>query len=160
MRASYDIHLNTSATGLIKAAQCVVEESDDIPRRVGFRYLASYLEHPGAFALDPEHLPLKTGEVVFDCGAGLPGFLDDYLPDAWGRKVLARWAFYRRQRALPSHSIIALLALMDHRRIGALCLTATGEPPQYQAGLPIEHLSKAEAAGQHIDNDGVKTLSG
>jgi serine/threonine-protein kinase HipA len=152
MKAAYDIYLNTSNTGIVHAADCVIEELNGKVQRIGFRYKTDYLNHTSAFSVDPHILPLKEGEFLLHCDAGLPGFLDDYLPDDWGKKVLTRLAFYRQQQRLNSHSAIDLLSLMGNRRIGALCITAKGEAPHFEPGLSLEHLSRAELAAQHIDD--------
>lgn len=151
-KAAYDIYLNTPATGIVHAADCVIEEHQGGPQRLGFRYRPSYLQLSNAFSIDPNTLPLREGEQQFSCNAGLPGFLDDYLPDAWGKKVLTRLAFYRHQQRLNSNSAIDMLSLMGNRRIGALCITPKGEQPQFDLGLSLEHLARAEMAAQHIDD--------
>ena len=96
----YDLYLNTRQTGLIKAAEAVLLESSGQLTNMGFRYTETYREHPHAYALDPVQLPLTSNEIEFHCAGGMPGVLDDYLPDAWGRKVLAAQSFYRDQRKL------------------------------------------------------------
>lgn len=151
-KAAYDIYLNTPATGIVHAADCVIEEQNGKPQRIGFRYVANYLQARAAFAIDPSALPLRESEFLFRCDAGLPGFLDDYLPDAWGKKVLTRLAFYRQQQRLNSSSAIDILSLMGNRHIGALCLVEKGEQPQFESGLPLDYLARAEAAAQHIDD--------
>lgn len=151
-RVAYDIHLNTPATGVIHAADCVIEEHNSKPRRIGFRYRSDYLNQSSAFALEPLNLPLKESETILNCDLGLPGFLDDYLPDAWGKKVLTRLAFYRERQRLNSNSAIDLLSLMGNRRIGALCIIPKGTSPSFEPGLSLEHLARAEVAAQHIDD--------
>ena len=96
MRIRRDVYLNTPATGLVHAADCVVEEIDGVIERVAFRYRTAYLDRPGAFSIDPVALSLSGGQTVLRCQGGVPGFLDDYLPDDWGRKVIgARGLFCR-----------------------------------------------------------------
>lgn len=151
-RAAYDIYLNTSALGVIHAADCVIEELNNKPTRIAFRYTSQYLNHQSAFPIDPHLLPLKNGEFLLHCTLGLPSFLDDYLPDAWGKKVLMRLAYYQRHQHLNSNSAIDLLSLMGNRRIGALCIVAKGNLPQFESGLSLEHLARAEVAAQHIDD--------
>ena len=87
-RVRFDIYLNSLGTGVVHAADCVLEEDAGFLRRVDFRYTAGYLAHPCGFSLDPERLPFRPGEIVLQCRGGVPGFIDDHLPDAWGRKVL------------------------------------------------------------------------
>jgi len=86
--ATYDLYLNSPFMGLIHAAECAIEEINGNPHRVGFRYTADYLGHAAAFPFDPIQLPLNSGETIFRYSGSLPGVLDDYLPDDWGKKVL------------------------------------------------------------------------
>ena len=92
-RQRYDLYLNTQKTGVIKAAEAVLLESSGQLTNMGFRYTEAWREHPDAFPLDPIQLPLTTNEFNLQCAGGMPGILDDYLPDVWGRKVLAQLAF-------------------------------------------------------------------
>ncbi len=57
-----------------------------------FRYSKEYLEHPRAFPLDPENLPLVPHEISTDRSAGVHGVFEDALPDDWGRTLLAKKA--------------------------------------------------------------------
>ena len=148
----YDLYLNTLETGLIKAAETVLLESSGQLTKMGFRYTEAYREYPHAFALDPVQLPLTSNEVEFHCAGGMPGILDDYLPDAWGRKVLATLSFYRDQRKLDRHSAIDMLSQLSNSRIGALQWTKVGEEPDYAMGCDIQFIESAEIAAQSVDN--------
>ena len=151
-RARFDVHLSSAGTGVVHAADCVVEEDAGFVRRVDFRYTPDYLAHPRGFPLDPERLPLGPGEAVLQCRGGMPGFIDDHLPDAWGRKVLAALALRRAARRLNANSAIDLLALVPAvSRIGALSLTRQGEPPSFPLGVPMERLARTERVAAHID---------
>ncbi|WP_246540286.1 HipA N-terminal domain-containing protein [sulfur-oxidizing endosymbiont of Gigantopelta aegis] len=110
---------------------------------MGFRYTEAYREHSHAFALDPVQLPLISNEIEFHCAGGMPGILDDYLPDAWGRKVLAMLSFYREQRKLDRHSAIDVLSQLSNSRIGALQWTKPGEEPDYGMGCDIQFIERA-----------------
>ena len=151
-RARFDVHLDTAGTGVIHAAECVLEEDAGFLRRVDFRYTLDYLAHPSAFPLDPEQLPLGSGEVVLRCRGGIPGFVDDHLPDAWGRKVLAALALRRDGRRLNANSAIGLLSLVPAgSRIGALSFTRPGEPPAFPFGAPIARLGDADRIATLVD---------
>ena len=151
-RVRFDIHVNSRGMGIVHAADCVVEEDAGFVRRVDFRYTLAYLEHPGGFALDPERLPLGPGEIRFRCQGGMPGFIDDHLPDDWGRKVLTALALYRDARRLNVNSAIDLLTLArEGSRIGALSLTNPDEEPCFAIGAPLELLGQTERAAVHID---------
>lgn len=153
-RVRLDIHVSSPATGVVHAAECVIEEeAAGIAGRVDFRYTPAYLEHPGAFALDPSALPLAAGEARLRCQGGVPGFIDDYLPDAWGRRVLAALALYRDGRRLNVGSAIELLALAGNgSRIGALSFVGRGQEAHYAVGAPLELLARTEEAAVRIDS--------
>lgn len=148
----YDLYLNTTHLSLIHAADVVIVEDNAVLQQVGFRYRPEYLAHPNAFSIDPVQLPLKRAETVLHCRGGSPAFIDDYLPDAWGRKVLTRLAFYRDQKKFNANSVIDTLAMLSNSRIGTVRLVEHGQTPEYARGHALERLSQAEKAAQHIDD--------
>jgi len=150
-RQRYDLYLNTPANGLIKAGEVVLLESAGQLVQMAFRYTEEYREQPQAFALDPVQLPLTKKEINLKCAGGFPGILDDYLPDDWGRKVLAQLAFYRNQHEINQHCAIEILSQLSHSRIGALQWVKAGEIPDYEMGCDIKHLLAAETAAQSVD---------
>ncbi len=156
--ARYDLYINSPGMGIAQIADVVVEEQDTVLSRVAFRYRPSYLEHPTAFAIDPVQLPLKQGEVVLSCRGGAPAFIDDYLPDAWGRRVLARLALYRHQQHFNANSVIDSLGMIGSSRIGAICLVEQGGSPLFDTGYSIELLQQAESAAQKIDSVDFNTI--
>jgi len=133
-RQRYDLYIETPATGLIKAAQAVLLESSGQLVQMAFLYTEEFREHKHAFALDPVQLPLTEKEISFKCAGGMPGVLDDYLPDDWGRKVLAKLAYYRDQHVINQHSAIDTLTQLSNSRIGALQWVIAGEAPNYEFG--------------------------
>ena len=150
-RQRYDLYIETPATGLIKAAQAVLLETSGQLVQMAFLYTEEYREHKHAFALDPVQLPLTEKEINLKCAGGMPGVLDDYLPDDWGRKVLAKLAYYRDQHEINQHSAIDTLTQLSNSRIGALQWVTSGEVPNYELGCDVEHLLAAEAAAQSVD---------
>lgn len=154
MRASkqrYDLYIETPSTGLIKAAQAVLLESSGQLIQMAFRYTEEYRNQNHAFALDPVQLPLTEKEINLRCAGGKPGILDDYLPDDWGRKVLAQLAFYRGKHKINQHSAIDTLTQLSNSRIGALQWVSFGETPAYEIGCDIKYLLAAETAAQSVD---------
>lgn len=147
----YSLYLETPATGLMEVAQAVLLESSGQLVQMAFLYTEEYRAHKHAFALDPVQLPLTEKEINLKCAGGMPGILDDYLPDDWGRKVLAKLAYYRDQREINQHSAIDTLAQLSNSRIGALQWVTSGETPNYELGCEIKHLLAAEAAAQSVD---------
>ena len=152
-KARYDIFLNTPVLGQVHAASCVIEEEAGLVVRVAFRYEEVYLEQCGAFPIDPRQLPLRNGETLLRCGAGVPAFIDDYLPDAWGRKVLTRLAFYRDQQRFNANSVIDTLSLLGTSRVGALSIVPQGGEPHYDVGHSTDTLARAERVAQNIDSN-------
>lgn len=148
----YDLYTNCPGMGIAHIADVVIEEQDTVLSRVGFRYRPSCLEHPNAFAIDPVQLPLKQGETILVCRGGAPAFIDDYLPDAWGRRVMARLALYRDQQQFNANSVIDSLGMIGNSRIGAICLVEQGEAPLFDAGYSVDILNQAERAAQKIDS--------
>ena len=151
-RARFDIHMDSTVTGVVRAAECAIEEVAGLVRRVDFRYTRQYLENPDAFPLDPNRLHLDHGETQFACAGGVPGFIDDHLPDAWGRKVLAVLAQQRVGERLNQNSAIDLLTVVPAgSRIGALSFAPPGDTPRFDHGAPFAALAEAERAAVHVD---------
>lgn len=151
IKQRYDLYVNTPKTGLIKVAQAVLLESSGHLVQMAFLYTEEYRGHEHAFALDPVQLPLTEKEINLKCAGGMPGVLDDYLPDDWGRKVLAKLAYYRDQHVINQHSAIDTLTQLSNSRIGALQWVTVDEAPGYEFGCDIEYLLSAEAAAQSVD---------
>lgn len=154
----FDIHVNSRHTGTIHAAECVVLEEDGFVRRVDFRYLPEFALHPHGFPLDPQRLPLELNETRFNCQGGMPGFIDDHLPDLWGIKVLTALALHRDGVKLNFNSAIDLLTLLGGTSgIGALSFVPSdqGSPSQVPGfanlGAPIGQLAMAERVATRID---------
>lgn len=122
-------------------------ELDPIPDGpVGyFTYGRSYLEREDAIALDPIHLPLRSGEFRTALNDGLFGALRDAAPDFWGRVVIER-------RGSPANELDYLLATSD-LRTGALGFGPTPTPraPDYTSALPISALDRAADAASEVE---------
>lgn len=162
-KARFDVYINSDGLGTLHAADVVLVEQQGSTRQVGFRYRSAFLEHPNAFAIDPIALPLSPQETRFDCQGGIPGFLDDYLPDAWGRQVLTHIAYYRDQKKFNANSVVDTLLMIGHSRIGALCLAPQGEQPHYQLGSDLAQLAKIEDTAHQLEqalpeSDGLNEL--
>lgn len=158
-RQRLDLYLSTRALGICHVADVVLEEENSSLTRVGFRYRPQYLEHPRAFALDPAQLPLREGETHLGCQGGQPAFIDDYLPDMWGRRILAKLAARDRRRRYDANSVLDSLTLMGSSRVGAISLVPTGHDPIYDIGQPLERLADAEQAAQQVDDPAGTSLS-
>ncbi|MBU0537409.1 MAG: HipA N-terminal domain-containing protein, partial [Gammaproteobacteria bacterium] len=150
-KARYALHIDLPSTGRTQAADVVIVEDRGHVERVGFRYRPEYLELPGAIAIDPICLPLSPKERAIECRGGIPAFLDDYLPDAWGRRVLSYAVLKQTGEKMNANSAIACLDALRRSRIGALEFTANNERPLYQLGIAWEELAQAEQIAHQID---------
>lgn len=155
----YDVYLNTRETGLILAAECVLQEQSGLLSGFGFRYSPGYLNKPGAFSLDPNLLPFQQCDFELTCQGAPPGLLDDYLPDDWGRKVLARLALYKSHLDFNSRSIIDTLSMMGSAHIGALSIVPCGEIPVFDLGIAIESLDRVEKIAVFVDAGHINKMS-
>jgi len=147
----YDLFLSLPA-GPVHAADVVIQEEGTQLQAVGLRYRESYLEHPEAFPIDPSALPLQVRPHEFSDGH-TPGFLDDYLPDDWGRRVLAQVAYYQKGDKLNANSVIDALKMLSHSRIGGLSIVDKGGLPHFDRGASIETLEKIEQAAIQLDEN-------
>ncbi len=108
------------------------------------------MDHPDAFALDPLHLPLRSG--VFEADrpyAGIHGCFEDSLPDAWGRGLLIRRHALPRSGQTPP----SLLAALGTAGLGALAYTTDPATPvlaDTAANLDLESLI---VAAERYDQD-------
>ena len=154
----FDVYLNTHHFPGEHIADCVIAEEGSVVSAVAVRYRVQYLDNPHAFALDPVSLPLKAGEITFSCRGGLPGILDDYLPDDWGKKVLAQLVLYRHKQRLNSNSTIQVLQHLGNSRIGALLFVPIDVKPEFTLGCDISRLAMAEHAASQIDNVSINNI--
>ena len=151
-RTRYDIYCNTPGTGCLHAADCVVEEASGTVERVAFRYRQEYLDHARAFPIDAGRLSLGAAETTLRCRGGVPAFIDDYLPDAWGRAVLATLAFYRHGERHNANGVIDTLSLLGGSRVGALSFALAGQTPKYDRGHLLADLAKGEGTAMRLDS--------
>ncbi|MES9900667.1 MAG: type II toxin-antitoxin system HipA family toxin [Sedimenticola sp.] len=159
IKRKYDLYVNVGVMGIIQAADCVVVEDKGVLTDFGLRYREEFLAQPGAFSLDPNLLPLGGRTFELSCAGGMPGIIDDYLPDAWGRRVLAHLAFYRDREGYNANSVIDALAMIGHSRIGAICMVEQGASPFFDLGVDIAYLEEAEAAAQQVDATDFREVS-
>ncbi|MCF6194754.1 MAG: type II toxin-antitoxin system HipA family toxin, partial [Kangiellaceae bacterium] len=146
----YGVTLNTRLTGILKCGELIVRELDGRVVGIGFKYDESYVEHSQGFSIDPIAVPLRRTAYQFYISDKFPGFLDDYLPDSWGKKVLARAATVSKKIDFNANSLIDILSLVSKSNIGALSIHPKGESASYDLGLDMSELSDAEKAAQLI----------
>ena len=77
--------------GFVPAGVLLVEEEGGQPLHMRFQYEREYIEHPGAFSLDPVDLPLSHMENIIDSPPQKRTFgaMFDCCPDNWGQKILS-----------------------------------------------------------------------
>jgi len=148
----YLVTLNTLATGVIECGSLIVRELNGNTDGIGFKYSPEYLAHSAAFSIDPVALPLSNTVFQFSVNNNLPGFLDDYLPDHWGRKVLTRAATVLNKTNFNANSVIDILSLVSKSNIGAISIDAEDESSNFDLGLGFEELFDAENAAQIVDD--------
>jgi serine/threonine-protein kinase HipA len=163
MIVKLDVWMESPNGGILKAGELAVKEPDTRGALQGqFRYAQEYLREPGAFALDPLHLPLVAESFDADRPrAGVHGVFEDSLPDDWGRKLMARrYKLGRAEQHVPH-----LLRLLGSQGMGALLYSENGEPPPLSAGVLRHHLrelvlqaEKFETAPSTMDDDELAML--
>lgn len=102
--------------------------------RGAFRYSGGYLSHPGAFALDPNQLPLSTDEFTTERPSGVHAVFEDALPDDWGKRLLIRKGYLDRGE----QTIPRMLQLLGADGLGALRFSPAGGefPGEPDAQMP------------------------
>ncbi len=118
-----------------------------------FRYDPAYLQDQRGFALDPYALPLQAATRHFP--DGLPGVIEDALPDAWGRAILAR-----DHNLPPTECHPAKLLGYLRNPLGALSFAPLGVSPRGAvAGNTIPQLAELENVGRNIEAWETRDLS-
>ena len=149
----YKVYINTPELGVQQCGTLQIRQRGERLMGTSFKYHRDYIENDAAFALDPGRLRLDYDErLFFDAEAPL-GFIDDYLPDSWGRKVLTTIYTRRARRAFNANKLSDMLAVLGPSRIGALRIVpfSQEEPPDYIGGADSTLLETAELTAQQLD---------
>ncbi|MBK5275830.1 MAG: type II toxin-antitoxin system HipA family toxin [Desulfuromonadales bacterium] len=119
------------------AGEMVCEIAENGRAGGAFRYHREYLELPGAFALDPVSLPLKSDTFPVR-HPGVFAVFEDSLPDDWGRRLLVR------KHQLPRHrqNLPELLLALGSAGLGALAYRESGHPELPQPDTSIINLAE------------------
>lgn len=126
----------------LKCARVQLEENAKRQlEAVHFTYHNDFL-HSNQQAIDPKLLPKSSGVFTLPCDKEAPGFIDDVLPDDWGKKVLAR--VHQLQRKL---SVSELLALTHHASTGSLFFL-----PENQQADPVFGLGCSKSQINDLHN--------
>ena len=150
-----DVWLTLPSGESVKAGSLVVADPDTAKggRLQGqFRYTPGYLEHPGAFALDPLNLPLSA--ETFDANrprAGVHGVFEDSLPDDWGRRIMIRRYNLKRDEARAPN----LLRLLGGKGLGALGYVEDGSPEPETTSVSSRHLQELALLAEKFEQEPV-----
>ena len=113
-----------------------------------FRYASAWVERRDCFAIDPA---LELVPDLSYSAQELWGVFQDVSPDRWGCLIQTRI----QNRFLSRCEF--MLGVSDYMRMGALRLTARGQPNAYLAAhsdVPkLVHLAEIERASRHIENN-------
>lgn len=114
-----------------------------------YRYAGEYLRAADGFDLDPVNLPRTAGlHAANDPRSGLHGVFQDALPDAWGKRLLARLHQLPRAAQRPPQ----LLSLLGAKTLGALAFALPDQTPDpHQGGVNLDRLDALINAAKRID---------
>jgi len=113
-----DVYLTFPDKDVVKIGEIAFTQRDNNKEPASaFRYTDEFLSHPRAFAIDPRNLPLKNQEHICErAPEDIHSVFEDSLPDAWGRRLLAKkYAIRIRQTNLAE-----LLIYVGANGMGAL----------------------------------------
>lgn len=113
-----------------------------------FQYNPSLISQQDFYPLDPINAPLSSEKITYpSSGRDLPGFIDDCLPDDWGRKIIA----HRLQKRFVD-TLTILDNIFEGASIGAIKITPAemGKPDWYE-GIQFEQAK--QIAGKVWDGD-------
>ena len=126
-----------------------------------FEYDASWLTHPGRFALEPA-LPLTPGPFHTPVDKAVFGAMDDTAPDRWGRVLMQRAERRRAKKAGQTPRTLGeadyLLLVDDEARQGGLRFAETpdgpflAEPSGWRIP-PFVELPRLLSAATRVTND-------
>jgi serine/threonine-protein kinase HipA len=139
------VHVDLGNGQKVLAGQLLLDENQG-----RFKYAKAYLEHAGAFALDPINLPLngdiheapRTRERP-----GVFGVLMDAGPDEWGRRQLTK------TRVPPPVTNVEFLLAASGEGVGALHFTAQiKDQPRPTPARPFENLVHLQQIADDIES--------
>ena len=144
------VHADLGTGDKVLAGQLLVDK-----KQGRFKYARAYLEHAGAFALDPVNLPLNADVHVNPRTRETPGVfgvLIDAGPDEWGRRQLTK------TRRPPPVTHVEFLLAASGEGVGALHFTAEirdrpkPTPPRpFENLIHLQHIAADIEAGNEVD---------
>ena len=149
-QSDYSVYYKTTKSQVIKCAAIQLVENDMRQLvQVGFTYHEDFLDAKLP-AIDPFHLPLSSGLTVLNCDKEVPGFIDDLMPDKWGKTVLSRLHNFGHQMQPCTSEILDVLG---HSTIGALSLVPLGcSSKTYGLGCEKKNISQLQSVAKKLEN--------
>jgi serine/threonine-protein kinase HipA len=120
--------------------------------KIQFKYRSDYLANSSIEPISPLMGSIKSGTYTFPSdGHSFVGFIDDLLPDDWGKKIIAKSLGKRHVTNLTAIDFIG-----SGVSIGANKITNVGGTPNWSNGVPIED---AERTIKALFNGEIDSLS-
>lgn len=143
-QSNYSVYYKTTWGEVIKCAAIQLVENDIRQLvQVAFTYHNDFLDAKLP-SIDPFHLPLSNGLIILNCDREAPGFIDDLMPDKWGKTVLSRLHNFGHQM---QPCISEILNVLGDSTIGALSVVPLGEPPKpYGFGCNKTNINQLQTA--------------
>jgi serine/threonine-protein kinase HipA len=148
----FDLHVALNAGKSIVAGNLAVKV-DQRGRIVAsqFKYTQEFLASGEAFPLSPIGPSLNQGVFTYESsGRDFPGFIDDILPDDWGRKIIAT-----RLRVRFVDTMTVLKYIGQGVSTGAYRLTPRGGTPNWELGISYQ---RAERLAEDIYSGQIEKL--
>lgn len=145
--STFNVFYQTIDSTVLKCARVqLVEDQLGRLEKVYFNYHPDFLG-ANQHCVDPNLLPLSNALVELNCDKEAPGFIDDLLPDDWGKKVLARL------HQIPRPTLSQLLSFMDYSSVGALhfCTVDSTAAPQFGLGCEKNEIVDLQDIADRIE---------
>ena len=143
-----DVQIRMPDGSASPCGEMVTSEADSSgAMRGAFRYSSDYLNHPKAFALDPNQLPLFKDEFLANRPSGVHAVFEDALPDDWGKRLLIlKGNLGRGEQTIPR-----MLQAMGADGLGALSFFPTGDQQLNQPYAQMTELKQLLEAAYRYD---------
>jgi len=162
----FDIHVCLSdGSTMVGGNLAVMSDSRGRIETTQFRYTDEYLESKAAYAFSPIGPALTKGIFTYEsAGREFAGFVDDILPDDWGRKIIAT-----RLKTRFVDTLTVLRHMGEGVSTGAYRLTPKGRNPNWELGISYQYAQgiaddiysgQLEKLGDHANDIGLLLKGG